>query len=215
MPSRISSVSIAAAVCLTACSPGEPPAPVAPAAAESRANPEPTAARDTEAWTTLFGGTTLDGWNRVGDANWTLGTDGSVDADDGNGFLVSVQSYADFDLEAEFWVSADANSGIFVRCANPAEIGAMSCYEVNIFDQRPDPAYRTGAIVDVASPAAQVDTADRWNTYAISARGPRLTVVLNGQTTVDTEDGRFAAGPIALQRGAGTVRFRNVRIRVP
>jgi hypothetical protein len=30
---------------------------------------------------------------------------------------------------------------------------------------------------------------------------------------VDVEDSRLTAGPIALQRGAGTVKFRNVRIR--
>jgi hypothetical protein len=30
---------------------------------------------------------------------------------------------------------------------------------------------------------------------------------------VDTKDSRFSSGPIALQYGAGTVMFRNVRIR--
>jgi hypothetical protein len=41
-----------------------------------------------------------------------------------------------------------------------------------------------------------------------------MTVVLNGVTTVrDAEDAKFARGPIALQYGAGVVRFRNVRIR--
>jgi hypothetical protein len=30
---------------------------------------------------------------------------------------------------------------------------------------------------------------------------------------VDTTDDQFASGPLALQSGAGTVRFRNVQIR--
>jgi hypothetical protein len=30
---------------------------------------------------------------------------------------------------------------------------------------------------------------------------------------VEVEDSRLASGPIALQHGAGTVRFRNVRVR--
>jgi hypothetical protein len=38
-------------------------------------------------------------------------------------------------------------------------------------------------------------------------------VNLNGTQTVDTTDDQFTSGPIALQYGAGIVRFRNVRIR--
>ena len=30
---------------------------------------------------------------------------------------------------------------------------------------------------------------------------------------VDVEDSQFASGPIALQYGAGVVKFRNVRVR--
>lgn len=166
----------------------------------------------TPQWRTLFDGTSLDGWTEVGDANWQL-TDGAVRADSGTGFLLSQSLYDDFDLELEFYVSPDANSGVFLRCSNPAEIGAATCYEVNIFDQRPDPKYRTGAIVDVASPAVNLETGDRWNKYEISARGQHLLVKLNGQTTVDTSDDKLAAGPFALQYGAGSVMFRNVRIR--
>lgn len=167
---------------------------------------------ESDAWQTLFDGTNLDSFMPVGDANWTLG-DGAVHADAGTGFLLSKASYTDFDLELEFWVSPDANSGVFVRCSNPAEIGAATCYEVNIFDQRPDPRYRTGAIVNVAEPAVRLETGDRWNTYAVSAHGRHLVVTLNGQVTVDTMDDKLAAGPFALQYGAGRVMFRNVRIR--
>src|SRR5688572_22473805 len=164
------------------------------------------------AWQTLFDGSTLAGWNRVGDANWEL-KDGAVAADSGTGFLLTAASYADFDLDLEFWVTADANSGVFIRCANPSEIGAATCYEVNIFDQRPDPTYRTGGIVEVATPKVMLETGDKWNRYEISAHGRHLVVRLNGQTTVDTNDDKLATGPFALQYGAGRVMFRNVRIR--
>lgn len=164
------------------------------------------------AWRTLFDGSSLAGWTQVGDANWQL-MDGAVAADSGTGFLLTTASYADFDLDLEFWVTPDANSGVFIRCANPTEIGAATCYEVNIFDQRPDPSYRTGAIVEVASPKVMIETGDRWNHYEISAQGSHLVVKLNGQTTVDTNDDKLAAGPFALQYGAGRVMFRNVRIR--
>jgi hypothetical protein len=164
-------------------------------------------------WRTLFDGSSLAGWTQVDDANWHL-TDGAVAADSGTGFLLTAASYADFDLELEFWVTPDANSGVFIRCSNPSEIGAATCYEVNIFDQRPDPKYRTGGIVDVAEPKVMLETGGKWNRYEISAHGRHLVVKLNGQTTVDTNDDRLAAGPFALQYGAGRVMFRNVRIRV-
>lgn len=185
---------------LSACSDGPPPSTEA-------ASPAAMAP-----WTTLFDGSSLNGWKQDGDANWQL-SEGSVHADSGSGFLLTDASYGDFDLELEFWVTPDANSGIFIRCADPAQIGAATCYEVNIFDQRPDPSYRTGAIVDVAEPMVHIDTGNRWNNYAIAAHGRHLTVTLNGQRTVDVENDRFTAGPIALQYGAGRVMFRNVRIR--
>jgi hypothetical protein len=168
-------------------------------------------------WTTLFNGTSLNGWNRIGDANWTL-VDGAAQADKGVGFLVTPASYADFDLRAEVWADADANSGIFIRCQNPQEVTAMNAYEVNIYDKRPDPAYRTGGIVDVARPLAQIDAANRWNVLEISARGAHLTVTLNGTRTVDVNDSKHARGPIALQygagaNGAGVIKFRKVEIR--
>jgi hypothetical protein len=136
----------------------------------------------TAGWTTLFNGVTLSGWNRIGDANWTL-AEGAVQADKGVGFLVTPASYADFDLRAEIWADADANSGIFIRCQNPQQVGAANAYEVNIYDKRPDPAFRTGAIVDVARPLAQVDAANRWNVLEISAHGSHLMVTFNGTRT--------------------------------
>src|SRR5690606_6851354 len=45
----------------------------------------------------------------------------------------------------------------------------------------------------------------------ISAVGNRLKVTLNGRDMIDVEDSKLSAGPIALQHGSGTVRFRNIR----
>ena len=163
-------------------------------------------------WTTLFDGKTLNGWNVVGDANWTV-ADGVIQADKGNGFLVTPAAYRDFQITLDFWVSDDANSGVFIRCSDPKTISATNAYEVNIFDQRPDPTYGTGAIVNVSTPSTFMKAGGKWNTYDITAKGPKMTVVLNGVTVVDAEDAKHADGPIALQYGAGTVKFRNVRVR--
>ena len=167
-------------------------------------------------WTTLVDGSNgLDNFNRVGDANWSAG-DGALQASAGGkdpGYLVSKASYKDFTLRAEFWASDDANSGIFLRCANPAVITDENCYEANIFDQRPDPTYGTGAIVKVAKVDPMPKAGGKWNTYEITARGTRLVLVFNGIKTVDVEDAKLASGPIALQWGRGTIRFRKVEIR--
>ena len=165
-----------------------------------------------EGWTTLFDGTSLDGWRVLGDANWQLG-DGAVSATSGSGFLVSEQSYGDFELTLEFWVDQPANSGVFIRCSDPQNVTDRNCYEVNIFDTRPDQTYRTGGIVHIAAPNAVINTGGHWNSYRIRTQGSRLVVMLNGTQTVDTRDEQFTSGPFALQYGAGTVRFRNVRIR--
>jgi hypothetical protein len=167
---------------------------------------------DAEGWLTLFNGTDLTNWRIVGDGVWRV-EDGALTADQGTSFLVSDLSFADFQLELEFWVNAEANSGVFLRCADPASIDETSCYEVNIFDTRPDQTYRTGSIVNLAAPSQFVYTGGQWNRYEISAVGNRLQVTLNGHELVDVEDSRLTGGPIALQHGTGTVRFRNVRIR--
>lgn len=163
-------------------------------------------------WVTLFDGSGLDAFNAVGDANWTIEGD-TVRADEGEGFLVTTGVFDSFELEVEFWADGAANSGVFVRCQEPENIASTTCYEVNIFDTRPDQTYRTGGIVDVASPRAFLHAADRWNSFRITTDGTRLTVELNDVLMVDAEDSRFATGHIGLQRGAGTIIFRNVRIR--
>lgn len=163
-------------------------------------------------WTTLFDGSTLDGWNPIGDANWEL-ADGAVQADSGSGFLVTPRSYGDFELTLEFWVDEPANSGIFIRCADAQSVNDRNSYEVNIYDTRADQTYRTGGIVHIASPSSVINAGGQWNSYEITARGDRLQVTLNGTQVVDVRDTQFLDGPIALQYGAGVVKFRNVRIR--
>ncbi len=148
----------------------------------------------------------------LGNANWEL-ADGAVSANSGSGFLVSEQSYDDFQLRLEFWVDEPANSGIFIRCADPQSVNDRNSYEVNIYDTRADQTYRTGGIVHLAAPTTVINSGGQWNTYDITARGSRLIVILNGTQTVDTTDDQFRSGPVALQYGAGIVRFRNVRIR--
>jgi len=177
------------------------------------------AAQNDGGWVTLFDGETLANWNRIGTANWRL-EDGAIVADSGNGFLVSKNDYADFDLRVEFWIEAKTNSGVFIRCTDPASVTGKTAYEVNIWDTRPEQKYGTGAIVNVAAVNPMPHAADKWNVYEIIAKGDTFTVILNGQKTVDgAKSDKFAKGRIALQHGkgisdeSGSVKFRKVEIK--
>ena len=176
----------------------------------------PVSGQSDGGWITLLDSTKMGDWDEVGKANWAM-KDGALVADKLDGkdlsYLVSKTSYKDFQIKAEFWVSDDANSGIFIRCEDPKKIGSKTCYEVNIYDQRPDPSYGTGAIVDVAKVDPMPKAGGKWNTYEITAQGPHFVVVLNGQKTADAQDSTHASGPFALQYGSGVVKFRKVQIK--
>jgi len=172
--------------------------------------------------TVLLDGTeqSMKNFEQAGNANWRVGPGeqnggSTIYADLGNGFLVTKESYDNFRIRAEVWLDTPANSGIFIRCMDPEEPGANDCYEVNLFDTRPDKSYGTGGIVNV--PGATVNpmptAGGKWNVMEIEARGDNLIVRLNGTQTVNVRDSKHARGRIALQRGAGKVMWRKVEIQ--
>jgi hypothetical protein len=172
-------------------------------------------------WVTLIDGTSgLENWNRAGDANWRA-EDGAIVADKGKGgLLVSKNSYKDFQLRAEFWADHTTNSGIYIRSTDPKNISSKSAYEVNINDQTSRPEFGTGSIVNFAKVTRMPKAGGKWNTFEITARGPQMTVALNGIQTVSVQHSQFAQGPIALQfsngpKGApgGAIKWRKVQIR--
>ena len=173
-------------------------------------------------WTTLIDGDKgMDNFVRVGDANWRA-EDGAIVADKGKGgFLMSKESYGDFQLRIEFWAAHDANSGIYMRCSDPKNLTDKTCYEANIFDQRPDQTYATGGIVHRGKVMQPVKAGGKWNVYEITAKGSTLSVLLNGTKTSEIGNVEFPRGPIALQYGTlppsgapgGVIKFRKVQIR--
>ena len=174
-------------------------------------------------WITLVDGTakSLENFNRLGDANWRA-EGGAIVADKGKGgHLVTKNSYKDFQIRAEFWAEDTTNSGIFIRAQDPNKIGAANAYEVNIYDQRPGPEYGTGGIVNFAKvPVPPIYKAEgKWNTYEITAKGSTITVVFNGQKTVELQDSKFPQGPFTLQFGnhgkepGGVIKWRKVQVR--
>ncbi|MEN9378417.1 MAG: hypothetical protein RJB15_95 [Pseudomonadota bacterium] len=173
----------------------------------------PAMAQNQDSYVELIDGVSLNGWNIVGNASWVIGK-GNIEGNKPMGFLVSTKSYKNFVIKAEFWAESNTNSGIFIRCQDPNKITAANCYEINIWDTRPEQAYATGAIVDVAKVNPIHKAGGRWNTMEIVANGSHFKVSLNGVVTVgDGQDSRFAEGPIALQSAGGVVKFRKLEIK--
>jgi len=171
-------------------------------------------------WTSLIDGEKgLENFDRVGDANWR-GEDGAIVADKGKGgFLVTKKSFKDFQIKAEFWVGPNANSGIYMRCANPAVITDKSCYEANIYDDRADPSFGTGAIQHITKASPMLKAGGKWSTMDVTIKATQISVMLNDVQTATAQHSQFAQGPIALQFGShgtlpgGVVKFRKVQIK--
>jgi hypothetical protein len=98
-------------------------------------------------WTLLFDGRTLDGWEKRGDGQWTILSDGTLvgqrvwdramlapggamkDARqyrawlDTQAWLYTAKEYGNFELHVEFWTKTAGNSGISLRDTSRGEFG--------------------------------------------------------------------------------------------
>ncbi len=169
-------------------------------------------------WITLIDGNAgMENWNITGGGNWRA-AEGAIQADKsatkGASVLVSKKSFKDIELYAEFWASEDTNSGIYIRAMNPAVVNTSTgAYEVQIWDRNPNPSYSTGSLVNVAVVNPTYKAGGRWNTYEIYAKGPEITVKLNGVVTVSARDSRFPQGRIGLQFNGGPIKFRKLLVK--
>jgi hypothetical protein len=121
----------------------------------------------------------------------------------------------------------DSDSGILLRGTSKAQvniwcwpIGSGEVYGYRM-DEKMPPAVRAGV-----TPSRNADhNIGEWNTYEISVRGNRLTVVLNGQTVITNAElpDLPASGPVGLQHHGSKkgdvwtsppalVQFRNISI---
>ncbi len=170
-------------------------------------------AQNQNGYINLIDGINLSNWDIIGNANWVIGN-GVIEGNKPAGFLVSTKSYKNFVIQAEFWAESNTNSGIFIRCQDPNKVTSANAYEVNIWDTRPEQAYATGAIVDIAKVDPPRKAGGRWNTMEIVAQGSHFKVTLNGDVTVaDGQDSKFASGLIALQSSGGIIKFRKLQIK--
>ncbi|MET7393420.1 ThuA domain-containing protein [Dactylosporangium sp. NPDC005572] len=180
--------------------------------------------RPESGYTTLFNGST-SGWSQAGPGSFT-NSDATLTSVGGMGLLwYSGKQFTSYSLKADWRMTGDSNSGIFVGFPNPGTdpwVAVNQGYEIQI--DATDAADRTtGAIytfksADIAARDAALNPPGEWNTYELLVEGQRIRVYLNGSLINDftnTDPNRNLDGYIGIQNhGAGdTVAFRNIRVK--
>jgi hypothetical protein len=166
----------------------------------------------------LFNGRDLAGWKPRSAEKagcWSV-VDGALTATPPCVDLISERTFGDAKLHVEFMYPAKSNSGLYLR----------GRYEVQIQDDagKALDALRMGGVYGFLRPYTDAArAAGEWQTYDITLRGQRVTVVLNGKTIVDNgvipgitggalDSNEGAPGPLMLQGDHGKVAFRMITL---
>lgn len=194
-------------------------------------------------WQLLFDGATTAGWRTYRTDHVTDGwqvLEGNLSLVERGGDLVTIEQFANFDLQLEWRVAAGGNSGVFIRAGESEPYIFMSAPEVQILD---DAGHRDGKQVLTSAgsnyglhpvPRGVVKPAGVWNHSRIRIVGNAVTQWLNGVQVVNyvlasadwkqrVASSKFAQWPaygslttghIGLQDHGDKVDFRNIKIKV-
>ena len=122
----------------------------------------------------------------------------------------------------------DSDSGIYVRGTSKAQVNIW-CWPVGsgeVYGYRTDDSMPAAVRAGVTPKKLADHDIGQWNTFEITMKGTRLTVVLNGERVIENAElpGVPARGPIALQHHGSKkdgkwvsppalVQFKNISIR--
>jgi Domain of Unknown Function (DUF1080) len=122
----------------------------------------------------------------------------------------------------------DSDSGIYLRGTSKAQVNIW-CWPVGsgeVYGYRTDESMPAAVRAGVTPKKLADHDIGKWNTFEITMKGSRLTVVLNGERVIENAElpGVPARGPIALQHHGSKkdgkwvsppalVQFRNISIR--
>ncbi|OLC82678.1 MAG: hypothetical protein AUH72_06145 [Acidobacteria bacterium 13_1_40CM_4_65_8] len=122
----------------------------------------------------------------------------------------------------------DSDSGLYLRGSDKAQVNIW-CWPIGsgeVYGYRTDAAMPAAVRAGVTPKRNADHDIGAWNTFEITLRGDRLTVVLNGEEVISSAQlpGVPASGPIALQhhgsKKGGTwvsppalVQFRNISMK--
>nr|WP_296069761.1 ThuA domain-containing protein [uncultured Actinoplanes sp.] len=175
-------------------------------------------------YTALYNGSTT-GWSQAGPGSFS-NSDATLSSVGGMGLLwYNAKQFTSYSLKADWRLTGDSNSGIFVGFPNPGNdpwVAVNQGYEVQI-DATDAPDRTTGSIytfksADLAARDAALNPPGQWNTYELLVEGQRIRVYLNGTLINDftnTDPARNLDGYIGIQNhGDGDqAAFRNIRIK--
>jgi hypothetical protein len=145
------------------------------------------------AWQTLFNGQILDtfrGWkSEAMPAGWHV-VDGALVKEGEVDELVTRRQYGDFELELEWKIGREGNSGVFYRATREYDHIYWSGPEYQLLDDANAPDGRSqltataSAFGLYAAPAGIVKPFGEWNTTRIVVKGEHVEHWLNGQLAV-------------------------------
>ena len=180
-----------------------------------------------EDWVSLFNGTDLTGWDKVGQESWTVenGVIHGKGLTKDYGYLQTAKPYKDFQLALRFKCVGDGNSGVFFHSAfkpGTADVTQGMQFEIDC-----NLMHHTGGVYAedgrqwVVWPAPENETvvrAEEWNEYLLEVVGNRYKSRLNGIQMVDFTDPKPSSwdGTIALQLhsgGRGNMQFKDILLR--
>lgn len=174
--------------------------------------------------TPIFNGKNLDGWKIYGTEKWYVENGELIcesGPDKGYGYLATERWYKNFELELEFFLLANGNSGVFFR--STIEGTKITGWQAEVEPKGGE----TGGIYEsygrgwLIKPEKVKDTAqinDAWNKMKIRVIGDKVTTWINGVEMITLTDAKIgqANGSIALQihdGGGIKVKWRNLMIQ--
>ncbi len=180
-----------------------------------------------DGFTPLYNGKDLTGWEGRADL-WKAGDGMITGVSPGlkqNEFLVTKEEYGNVELRFDVRLhEPKANSGVQFWSQRVPNSTEMTGYQADI-----GPGYwgslydesRRNKILAAAKPEViqKVLKEKDWNQYVIRAEGKRISLSINGETTIDyteTDDAIPLKGHIGLQVHSGgpfQIDFRNVRVK--
>lgn len=175
----------------------------------------------------FFNSKNLDGFEGLIDQFWSVKDGAIVGASPKEGlkfntFLCSKKKYKDFEMSFQVKMTKSGNSGIQIRSKiiNPKTfaVGGPQCdmggpYWGSLYGEQ------FGGMMKAADAklVKEVLKADDFNDYSIRCVGKRVTIKLNGKTTVDEEFAKMPEeGIVAFQLHAGgqmEVIFKNIQFK--
>jgi hypothetical protein len=180
-----------------------------------------------EDWISLFNGSDLTGWTKIGHESWTVenGVIHGKGLTPAYGYLETDKSYKDFQLSLRFKCVGDGNSGVFFH--TDFKPGSVDTTQGMQFEIDCTMMHHTGGVYGedgrgwVVWPAPENESVVRmgeWNDYLVEVVGNRYKSRLNGVPMVDFTDPNPSSfdGRIALQLhagGKGNMEFKDLWIR--